>query len=241
MYNEKISVVTVVWNDVKNIEKTMLTVLNQTYPNIEYIVIDGKSSDGTWEVVQKYKDRLAYAVSEPDHGIYDAMNKAIKVATGEWIIFMNCGDGFYDNEAVEKAFGKYVDNGESLVYGDAYIINHPTQSDMIEKAKAQREKGIVYQPSVHQTIFTRTLEMRKHPFDVKYKIIADFAFYYDLYSKNHQWYYTDSVICYYDYTGLSAKSRIPIVHEFAMFYTSRKDWSRALKNWIVYLKRRITG
>lgn len=239
--NPIITVVTVVRNDVKNIEKTMLTVLNQTYPNIEYIVIDGKSSDGTWEVISKYKDRIAYTISEIDNGIYDAMNKAVKVASGEWIIFMNCGDGFYENDAIEKAFKNYEDNGEALVYGDFYLVNHPEKPDHLVKAMAQTSNQIEYAPSFHQAIFARTKEMKLHPFEIQYRIIADFAFFYDLYQRNHKWYYTDSVICYYDYTGLSATSRVPIMHENAIFFTSRHQFKKALKFWIVYWKRRITG
>lgn len=87
----KISVVTVCYNAADTIEKTMLSVLNQTHHDIEYIIIDGGSTDGTVEIIRKYADRIAYWVSEPDKGIYDAMNKGIKVATGEWINFMNAG------------------------------------------------------------------------------------------------------------------------------------------------------
>ena len=90
----KISVVTVCYNAVDCIEETMLSVLDQTYPNIEYIVIDGGSSDGTADVIRKYADRLAYWVSEPDKGIYDAMNKGIVAATGDYINFMNAGDRY---------------------------------------------------------------------------------------------------------------------------------------------------
>ena len=97
-----ISVVTVCYNAADTIEKTMLSVLNQTYHDIEYIIIDGGSTDGTVEIIRKYADRIAYWVSEPDKGIYDAMNKGIKVATGEWINFMNAGDEFVDEGVIEK-------------------------------------------------------------------------------------------------------------------------------------------
>ena len=81
----KISIVTVCYNAVSVIENTILSVINQTYPDIEYIIIDGGSTDGTVEIIEKYSDRLAYWVSEPDNGIYDAMNKGIKVVTGDYI------------------------------------------------------------------------------------------------------------------------------------------------------------
>src|SRR5215217_1386671 len=89
-----LSVITVVYNNVKDIERTMLSVLGQTYKAIEYIVIDGQSTDGTLQVVEKYKSSLAKIISEKDKGIYDAMNKGISLATGNYIIFMNSGDEF---------------------------------------------------------------------------------------------------------------------------------------------------
>lgn len=90
----KITVITVVYNGIDYIEDTILSVINQDYSNIEYIIIDGKSDDGTMDIVEKYATKISYWVSESDNGIYDAMNKGIKVATGDWIIFMNCGDYF---------------------------------------------------------------------------------------------------------------------------------------------------
>lgn len=100
--NPLISVVTVSYNAVSTIEQTILSVINQTYPHIEYIIIDGGSTDGTVDIIKKYADKIAYWVSEPDKGIYDAMNKGIKVATGEWINFMNSGDCLYRNDTIEK-------------------------------------------------------------------------------------------------------------------------------------------
>lgn len=118
-----ISVITVSYNAVTSIEKTMLSVLNQIYDRVEYIIIDGGSVDGTLEVIQKYVDRLGYWVSEPDKGIYDAMNKGILNASGDWIIFMNCGDIFVDDNVLYSLFfGKKYENVDVL-YGDALEVD----------------------------------------------------------------------------------------------------------------------
>lgn len=121
--NPLISVVTVSYNAVSTIEQTILSVINQTYPHIEYIIIDGGSTDGTVDIIKKYADKIAYWVSEPDKGIYDAMNKGIKVATGEWINFMNSGDCLYRNDTIEKILNKSsTTNNVSIIYGKTMKI-----------------------------------------------------------------------------------------------------------------------
>ena len=105
-YEDKplISIITVVFNGEKYLEETIQSVINQTYSNVEYIIIDGGSSDGTLDIIKKYEERIDYWVSEKDKGIYDAMNKGIDVASGEWINFMNAGDGFYADDVLDKIF-----------------------------------------------------------------------------------------------------------------------------------------
>ena len=94
------SIITVTYNAERWLERTILSVLSQSYPNIEYIIIDGGSTDGTVDIIKKYEERIAYWVSEPDKGIYDAMNKGIQKATGEWINFMNAGDVYAANDVL---------------------------------------------------------------------------------------------------------------------------------------------
>ena len=97
-----ISVITVCYNAENNLERTILSVLNQTYSNIEYIIIDGGSTDGTIDLIKKYADKITYWQSETDKGIYDAMNKGIQKATGEWINFMNAGDLFSSTTILQQ-------------------------------------------------------------------------------------------------------------------------------------------
>src|SRR5579863_7406616 len=103
-FNPTLSVITIVYNNVRDIERTILSVLNQTYPHIEYIVVDGLSTDGTLEIIKRYKTKISKLISEKDEGIYDAMNKGLAVATGDYVVFMNSGDEFYEAETVSKVF-----------------------------------------------------------------------------------------------------------------------------------------
>lgn len=118
-----ISVITVCWNVVNEIEETILSVLNQDYPNIEYIIIDGGSTDGTKDIIRKYANRISYWVSEPDAGVYDAMNKGIIFAHGLWINILNSGDVFSSNDVISKVFRKerYIDI--DVIYGNSYAID----------------------------------------------------------------------------------------------------------------------
>lgn len=104
MFSPRLSVVTIVYNNVRDIERTIQSVINQTYSNIEYVIVDGLSNDGTLQVIDQYKSQITKFISEKDEGIYDAMNKGLALATGDYVIFMNSGDEFYDNETVAAVF-----------------------------------------------------------------------------------------------------------------------------------------
>jgi glycosyltransferase involved in cell wall biosynthesis len=111
-----ITVITVVLNGEKALEETIKSVISQTYPNVEYIIIDGGSTDGTLDIIKKYEDYIDYWVSEPDEGIYDAMNKGIVISFGEWLNMLNSGDLYYDSMVIENIYTKEIDTD---VYGIA--------------------------------------------------------------------------------------------------------------------------
>ncbi len=176
MIQPKISVVTVCYNAVRDIEKTILSVVNQTYPNVEYLIIDGGSTDGTMDIVNKYKDKIDVIVSEPDKGIYDAMNKGIDRATGEWINFMNAGDEFAKNEVIERVVMDISNNDNAnLVFGPWYMVYNGhkrliTPSPFFENT--QKVKGMGFS---HQAIFLDIELAKKYKFDnKKFKIAADY-------------------------------------------------------------------
>ena len=117
-----ISIITVAYNASNTIETTILSVVNQTYPNIEYIIIDGGSTDGTIDIIKKYESKITKWISEPDKGIYDAMNKGINLARGEWINFMNCGDSFYENNTLQVISDTIINSKDiNVIYGNSII------------------------------------------------------------------------------------------------------------------------
>lgn len=117
-----ISIITVVYNGEVYLEATMQSVFNQTYPGIEYIVIDGGSTDGTMEIIQRHADRIQYWVSEADKGLYDAMNKGIKAATGDYLWFMNAGDHIRGKDCLERMMQQWTADTDVL-YGEVMLVN----------------------------------------------------------------------------------------------------------------------
>ena len=178
-----VTIITVVLNGKNLLKQTIQSVLDQGFDNIEYIIVDGGSTDGTLEIIKKYDDQIAYWVSEPDKGIYDAMNKGIERATGEWINFMNAGDIFYESNTIKKIF-LHDYPGIDVIYGDHTII-YDEYNSKIWKAKDIDHlwKGMIF---CHQSSFVRTDLMKKHKFQLDNKISADFNFLYTLYLKGHK-------------------------------------------------------
>jgi glycosyltransferase involved in cell wall biosynthesis len=168
-----LSVITVVYNNVQDIERTMLSVLTQTYPRIEYIIIDGKSTDGTLKIINRYKDQVAKIFSEKDEGIYDAMNKGLAAATGDYVIFMNSGDEFYERDTVQKVFDSSPN--ADIYYGETEMIDAEGKSLGQRRHKAPKEftwKDFRYGMSIsHQAIYVRRLLAM--PYNLQYKLSAD--------------------------------------------------------------------
>ncbi|PXV60965.1 glycosyltransferase involved in cell wall biosynthesis [Dysgonomonas alginatilytica] len=226
MIQDKVSVVTVVYNAVSIIEETIKSVLSQTYTNIEYIVIDGGSTDGTVELIKKYEDQLYIFVSEPDKGIYDAMNKGIDKATGNWINFMNAGDHFYSPDAVSEIFDVQEDySNYATVYGDAeYRLK--SFSYIRQGYECDRDH---FMPFSHQAAFARVDVAKKNKFNLKYKIAADTEFFLRLNREGYVLKHVSVIVCSYDASvGISMNSEVKHAKEFVdmqIAYGAPKDSS----------------
>lgn len=169
-----LSVITVVYNNAKDIERTILSVINQTYKNIEYIIIDGVSTDGTLQIIQRYSDEISLIVSEADKGIYDAMNKGLSLATGEYVLFMNSGDEIYSKDTVENVFASADD--ADIYYGETEMINEKLESLGRRRHKAPEQftwESFKYGMSIsHQAIYVKRRLTIPYNFS-KYELSAD--------------------------------------------------------------------
>ncbi len=207
----KITVVTVTYNAEQYLEQTIKSVIAQDYPNIEYIVIDGASSDKTVDIIKQYEKYITYWISEADSGIYDAMNKGIDIATGEWINFMNAGDLFSTNMILKDIF--YKNYNSSVLYSDTYIINK--NLDIISEYKAENLENffISKMPFTHQSSFTKLDVISNFPFRRDYKLASDFDLFFKLYIKKYKFEYLPNVKI--------AKFLVGGIHTFNMIkYTS---------------------
>ena len=167
-----VSVITVVLNDVNNIESTIQSVLSQKKCDVEYIVVDGGSVDGTIDVIEKYRSRIAYFSSGRDAGIYDAMNKGSHVATNAWTIFMNSGDRFVSDHAVFDAMSA-MQIGDDVLYG-GYLVDYGVRAKRL--VRPSETKNLWKKPlTSHQAIFVRTELMKKHQFESRFSLAADHA------------------------------------------------------------------
>lgn len=224
-----VSIVTVVYNGGKYLEQAILSVLNQSYNNIEYIIIDGNSTDNTLDFIKKYEDRIDYWISEPDKGIYDAMNKGIDLAHGVWINFMNAGDRFYESNTIEKVFKEY-DPSPDFIYGH-HQINYDQNFSKIQKALPIKDlwKGMVF---CHQSLFVKALLMKRYKFNIKNTMNADYEFIYSAYMNNFKFYNTGIVVSSILAGGLSDSGCLRRVKDH---WSIARKYSRSIKIDIYYI------
>jgi glycosyltransferase involved in cell wall biosynthesis len=173
MFQPKLSVITIVFNNVTGIERTLRSVLEQSYSPIEYIVVDGGSTDGTLDILNKYKDGVHKLISERDEGIYDAMNKGLALAEGDYVLFMNSGDEIYAVDTVKNVFAAEPD--ADIYYGETEMYDENWQSLGRRRHQAPENftwKDFRYGMSIsHQAIYIK--RSLAEPYDRNYKLSAD--------------------------------------------------------------------
>lgn len=211
----KISVITVVYNGELYIEATIQSVLSQTYEDIEYIIIDGGSTDSTVDIIKRYESGISYWVSEPDDGIYDAMNKGIEKASGKWINFMNAGDVFFDANVLSEVFaGKQHD--AKILYGDVVVDYGGFQKYLKAGSLESLWKGMQFS---HQSCFIDSSYHKKNLYTLEYRAGGDFDFFYKAYISDVSFSYISKAISVVITDGVADSNRMLVYN----------DWEDVLK------------
>ena len=174
----KISVITVCYNSAATIEDTLQSVARQTHPDVEHIVVDGDSTDGTWEILERYRHRISKIVSEPDLGVYDAMNKGLRLATGDVIGFLNADDVYAHEDVLKRVAGVMSDPQIDACYADLVYVDKDDPQRVVRYWKSQPyEEGLFlkgWMPA-HPTFFVRrSVYERLGGFDLSYPRQSDF-------------------------------------------------------------------
>lgn len=215
----RVVVVTVCYNSKVEIEKTLMSVVSQDYPNMEFIVVDGGSTDGTVGVIRDYEKSITRWVSERDNGIYDAMNKGICLIEGDegWVIFMNSGDTFCDSNVVSRIFLSSVARDVGLIYGDVIF---PTPWGKLLKNCEPREGEP--EQLCHQCVFARLDLMKKLGFDVTYRIAADGRFFKAVKDLGFKFEHRAVFVANYDcFDGISSTQGFLVFKEYARIHNRR--------------------
>jgi glycosyltransferase involved in cell wall biosynthesis len=203
--NAVISIITVVFNDILHIEATIKSVLAQNYDHVEYIIVDGGSTDGTLDVIKRYEGQIDYWVSEKDKGIYDAMNKGIDLVFGDWINFMNSGDSFYNTGVVKNVFNQDEYNEIDIIFGHHNVI-YPFKTKLVKAGDVTHLwKGSQF---CHQSCFIRSSVHKGHKYNSLNRIGADFEFFYNAYKNKKNFKCKDIVVSAISVGGLSDIKRV---------------------------------
>ena len=173
----KFSIITVCYNAEATLEDTIQSVISQTYHHVEYIIVDGASKDRTMDIVNRYRDRIAVVVSDPDKGLYDAMNKGIRLATGDYLCFLNAGDSFHEDDTLQQMVHSiHTLQLPDVLYGETELVDH--EGHFLRMRRLQAPEHLTWKSFrqgmlvCHQAFFPRrNLVM---PYDLRYRFSADF-------------------------------------------------------------------
>lgn len=211
--NKKISIITVVFNGKYLIERTIKSVLQQTFQNIEYIIIDGLSTDGTLTIIKDYKPQIQKIISEKDNGIYDAMNKGLQMATGDYVLFLNAGDELYENDTLKKVFSTSDD--ADIYYGNTIIVNEKRQELGIRRLMPPDQltwKSLQFGMCVsHQSFIARRNLCDNY--NLEYQISADIDWVINILKRSKKIINTHQTISKFLEGGTSNKNRILALKE----------------------------
>jgi glycosyltransferase involved in cell wall biosynthesis len=208
-----VSVITVCLNSAKTIEQTIQSILNQTYDNIEYIVVDGASTDGTASILKKYDDKIDYYISEPDGGLYDAMNKGLALAKGDYILILN-SDGWYTDDAVMSLVSAKKYSGCDMVSALAQYVDANGKNVNLQPSMSYDASVRFRMPLRHETMLVPAGLYNIHGgYDTRYRIIADFDFTLRLFEAGVTHYEIPRPLLFFRNTGVSSTALDKLAEE----------------------------
>lgn len=200
----KLSIITINYNNKIGLQKTIDSVISQTFKDYEWIIIDGGSTDGSKELIEKYSSYITYWISEPDKGIYNAMNKGIKVAKGEYLQFLNSGDALYSNIIIDELF-KYNIYGD-IIYGNAIFLKKDKTQFLVTPPKKISLSYFVSGHVInHQSTFIKKELFDNNPYNENFQLVSDWEFEIKQAILGKRYQYIDKVFVWYDYTGLTSQ------------------------------------
>jgi glycosyltransferase involved in cell wall biosynthesis len=227
-----LSIITINYNDKPGLERTLNSVKNQSYTNFEHIIIDGGSNDGSKQLIETNRENFSYWVSEPDHGIYNAMNKGINVAKGEYLLFLNSGDHFEDDNALHNVHNFL--KKEDIVYFNVNVIGE--HKSYIKKCPEILTFKYLHEnlPTHQATFFKKELFNKLGNYDENLKIVSDWKFLIIAICKHNATYkYVNKTFSVFYYDGLSslkenqdlikAERKVVLNKEFKPFMNDLKD------------------
>lgn len=231
-----ISLITVVYNGASLIGDTLRSGVSQTYRPVELVIVDGASTDKTLEVAREFASHVGTLISEKDNGIYDAMNKGIKAARGEWIYFLNAGDAFFDDKVLEEIFTRRDLNDVDLIYAKVQTRNEPTGINYVAGKPITFSHFYSTYPICHQATFTRRSAFDKVGlYNTKYKLAADTEWFARFFkSTPARALFIDRIVAYYDIQGTTYHQRMAGYKEYMQFGGEHFPPGIALRNRLIY-------
>lgn len=230
-----ISIITVTYNNAVGLAKTIDSVSNQTYTNYEHIIIDGLSHDKTHEILEEYsKKDNTICVTELDRGIYDAMNKGVNYSSGEYIIFMNAGDIFYDAHVLEK-LSDCTFNEKDIVYGNSIDDYGNGESKLVKYNRTLSKWYFIKGNGICQQVIMAKRDLYINCiFDCTYPICADKKWLIQQFISGKSFEYVNIIICYYDRGGVSSKRRKQLMKESDLIL---KSFFPVTMSFILFLRK----
>jgi len=198
----KLSIITVNLNNREGLQRTIDSVVSQTFHDFEWIVIDGGSTDGSKELIEQYADHFAYWVSEPDKGIYNAMNKGIRVAKGDYLQFLNSGDCLKDSTTLSDVFSDFPDG--DIIYGDCAVRISDTELEEIHYKSVFSLKIFLDGSINHQSTFIKRVLLNEEPYDETLRIVSDRKFFLRKALEGKSFVHINHIIATFDITGISS-------------------------------------